>query len=56
MRLAEAQVGGGRVVDLDLDDDDRDAPVWEVDLVSAGPIQHELTIDAVSGAVTKREN
>ena len=54
LRLAEAQVSGGRVVDLKLDDD-HDAPVWKVDLVSAGPTQHEVTIDAASGAVTKRE-
>lgn len=52
LAAAEAEVPGARVVEIDLDDE-HGSLVWEVDLIAAGPVKHELTVDAMTGAVTR---
>lgn len=54
LEKAVAEVSDGRVVDLDLDEDDG-TPEWDVDVIAPDRTEHELTIDAVTGAVTKHE-
>jgi uncharacterized membrane protein YkoI len=54
VRTAVAEVPDGRVVDLDLDEDDGTIQ-WEVDVIAPDLVKHELTINAASGAVVKHE-
>lgn len=54
LEVALVEFADGRVVDLELDDDD-DRPVWDVDVLVPGPVEHEVTVDASTGAITKNE-
>lgn len=52
-RIAVERAGGGRVTDADWDVE-RGRQVWEVEVLS-GRTEHELTLDADSGAVLRHE-
>jgi uncharacterized membrane protein YkoI len=54
IQSASAEVPQGRVVDLDLDEDDGTVE-WDVEIIAPAQAKHELTIDAVTGDVTKHE-
>lgn len=54
LQTAGAEVPQGRVVDLDLDEDDGSV-AWDVEVIAPDHAMHELTINAVTGAVTKHE-
>ncbi|HEX5967286.1 MAG TPA: PepSY domain-containing protein [Intrasporangium sp.] len=54
IQTASAEVPQGRVVDLDLDEDDGTVE-WDVEIIAPAQAKHELTIDAVTGDVTKHE-
>ncbi len=54
LRAALAEVPGGRVVELDLDEDDG-AVRWHIEVLGTNHAKHEVTIDAGTGAVTKHE-
>ena len=52
--IARERVGGGRVDDVDRDDDDGRA-VWKVKLARAGGIEHEVHVRVADGRVVKVE-
>jgi len=54
LRSAHGEVADGRIVDLELDDE-HDQPVWKVEVIGPNHVKHEVTINAVTGAVTERE-
>lgn len=54
LRIASATVLQGQVVEIELDE-----PLgrlsWDVDVITSGPVRHELTIDAKTGKVWAHE-
>ena len=54
LQMAVAEVPQGRVVDLDLDEDDGSVE-WDIEVIAPDHAKHELTINALTGAVTKHE-
>lgn len=53
--IARERVGGGRVDDVDRDDDDGRA-VWKVKLARAGGIEREVHVRVADGRVVKVES
>ncbi|WP_347351470.1 PepSY domain-containing protein [Intrasporangium sp.] len=54
LRTAARTVSGGRVVELELDDS-HGAVIWEANVITTGPVRHELEIDARTGKVLEHE-
>ncbi|MFF3209335.1 PepSY domain-containing protein [Streptomyces sp. NPDC002886] len=50
MATAENWVPGGRITDVELETEDG-AQVWEIDVMTAEPRVHHLTVDATTGAL-----
>ncbi|MET9292391.1 PepSY domain-containing protein [Streptomyces sp. NPDC003077] len=48
---AALKAAPGTVTGIDLDDDDRSGPVWEVDVLGKDGKWHDVTVDAGSGKV-----
>lgn len=55
LQAALDQISDGRVVDLELDESDG-AVEWEVEVIAPDRVKHELTIDALTGKVTRHES
>lgn len=54
LKVATGAVSRGEVVEIGLDESGGRL-VWEADVITSGPVKHELDIDAKSGTVIKRE-
>ncbi|MCX4782317.1 PepSY domain-containing protein [Streptomyces sp. NBC_01264] len=50
MATAEKAVPGGRITDVELETEDG-TQVWEIDVMTAEPRVHNLTVDAATGAL-----
>ncbi|WP_327302658.1 PepSY domain-containing protein [Streptomyces sp. NBC_01298] len=50
MATAENSVPGGRITDVELETEDG-TQVWEIDVMTAEPRVHHLTVDATTGAL-----
>ncbi|MBB5133415.1 hypothetical protein HNP84_003141 [Thermocatellispora tengchongensis] len=51
-RTALAKVPGGWIVSTELDDDDdRDTPVWEIEIAEASGARHDVTVNATGGEI-----
>ena len=53
IRIARREVGGGRVTDVDLDDDDG-VEVWEIE-IERGRYEHDLTITVDGGEIIEHD-
>ncbi|MDN5797383.1 MAG: PepSY domain-containing protein [Intrasporangium sp.] len=54
IEAAATAVPGGHLVELDLDES-HGKIVWEADVITDGPVKHDLKIDAITGKVIEHE-
>lgn len=55
LRLLQERLGGGEIVEIELDDDDDDGFVYEVYYVDARGRRVEIEVDARTGEILKQE-
>lgn len=55
LRLLQERLGGGEIVEIELDEDDDDAFVYEVYYIDARGRRIEIEVDARTGEILKQE-